>query len=746
MSNSDLTYVALLRDRLTKASYAYYILDEPIMTDSEFDAYFQELIKLEKENPSLVTPTSPTQRVGAPLVGGFKEIKHKYPMLSLDNTFDEDDIMRFCSRVEEILGVSNVEYLCELKLDGSAVSLVYQDGVLVSGATRGDGETGEDITANVRTINTVPLTLQEPAPGRVEVRGEVIMPYRSFNAYNEESKRLNRRVFSNPRNAAAGSLRQINPRETANRPLVFVPYQLLTESETLSVDYNHEQLDLLERLGFRAQSQRWFVTDRKKLKSVCDDFELSRKVLSFAIDGVVIKVNNLQYQKHLGYLSRSPRWATSYKFKAQEESTILTGVDFQVGRTGAITPVARLKPVEVGSVVVSNATLHNADEIERLGIMVGDSVVVRRAGDVIPQIATVQLDKRPADASPVVFPTKCPVCSAPTERPAGLAVTRCIGGLTCDAQRKERIKHFVSRLGFDIDHLGDKVVNQLVTLGIVKRPDDIFTLTKEQLLSLPRMGEKSAERLLASIDGAREVSFARFIYALGIPGTGEGTSKRLAAYFNDINDLRIADRETLESITDIGPGTAESITNFFSVPTNIDCVTNLVTYNDGGQPLVTIKYTTKTSNLLVGQVWVITGSFSGYSREDVKALLESYSASVSGSISKKTTALLVGEGGGSKLTKATSMGVPVVYEGSLSSTVTGNETNLRPWADVVEDIIHAGLLDIFDVLFESRRYYDDKKDVERVDARDGAGYRDVAYYRDAYRFAVANDINIFKEV
>ncbi len=657
-----------IRELLNQAAHAYYILDNPIMSDSEYDKLYRQLVDIETNDPSLITPDSPTQRVGAALDGEFEEIKHYHPMLSLDNVFNEKDIKKFCKRIENELG-DKPQYLCEMKLDGAAVSLVYQDGVLIHGATRGDGETGEDITHNVRTLNTVPLRLQLAVPGRVEVRGEVIMPHDGFEAYNAKAKENGGRVFANPRNAAAGSLRQKDPSKTAGRPLVFIPYQLLIESKNHQMVFNHQQFSYLRDLGFNVSLQRYYLVEGDELISVCNRIEEERDKVPFDIDGVVIKVNHISSQRRLGFLSRSPRWATSYKFKAQEKTTTLLEVDFQVGRTGAITPVARLEPVEVGGVMVSNATLHNEDEITRLGVMIGDSVVVRRAGDVIPQITMVELNKRPEDARPIHFPQYCPVCYSRVMKPRGLAVMRCIGGIACSAQLKGGLSHFVSRLAFNIDNIGDQLIEQLVDNKLVKSPEQLFLLTEEQLKTLPRMGDKSCQRILDSIEAAKSVTFQRFIYSLGIPEVGEGTSKRLANHFQHVTDLLMTTQGELESIVDIGPLTAESIIQFFSVQRNRDTIVKLVGLEEN-TPLIKIEYPAPKGNRLEGQSWVITGSFDIGSREDLKKMIEDQGGKVSGKVTKQTTHLLAGKGGGSKRKEAARLNVPVVNEAEFQAMIS----------------------------------------------------------------------------
>lgn len=657
-----------LRTLINAANYQYYILDDPKLTDEEYDRAFRDLQQLEESHPDLITPDSPTQRVGAPLDGGFGEITHRTSLLSLDNAFNEDDLIKFTKSVEKRLGLAQgeIEYVGELKLDGLAVSLVYENGYLVSGATRGDGSTGEDVTANLRTLNTVPLKLQgDVVPDLLEVRGEVVMPHKGFNDYNLKARSEGGRVFANPRNAAAGSLRQKDPRKTAGRPLEFIAYQVANIEPHMYADSHTRLMASLQTFGFKTEPYTAIISDIEEMVIHCERMEKSREQLPYDIDGVVIKVNRLTYQQTLGAIARSPRWAIAYKFKAEEKRTILNGVDFQVGRTGAITPVGRLEPIEVGGVVVSNATLHNADEIERLGVMIGDTVIVRRAGDVVPQITQVAIEERPKNATAIVFPKECPVCGSLTERVLEEAVTRCTGGLVCGAQKKERLKHFVSRLAFDIDGLGDKVVDQLVEGGHVNTPADFFILTESTLASLPRMGSKSAAKLITAINNAQTITFERFIYALGIPDVGEGTSKRLAKHFHHMGELVVASVEELCGIVDIGPTTATNIHTFFNTSQGLTTVNDLL---DNGVSITYLQNKT-VSDVLKGQTWVITGSFSRGSREELKALIEQHGGSVSDNVSKKTTVLLAGTGGGSKRAKADKLGVRIFDESQFDQLI-----------------------------------------------------------------------------
>lgn len=663
-----------LRQLINNANNLYYIHDNSVLSDHEYDTLFQELLELEKQHPELVTSDSPTQRVGAPISGGFKPVTHRTSMLSLSNAFDGKDLFSFVERAERKIGTS-LEYVCELKLDGCAVSLVYIDGKLVSGATRGDGVIGEDITANVRTIKTVPLTILESSvkiPHYLEVRGEVVIPHKGFEEHNRIAREEGGRVFANPRNAAAGSLRQIDPRKTAERPLMFVAYQVGDDNSEHKFTTHTEAMSTLVDWGFFVDDETRLVDNHYHVLSFCTDMETKRSSLPYDIDGVVIKVNDLKHQEELGAISRSPRWAIAYKFKAQEKDTRIIGVEFQVGRTGMVTPVARLEPVEVGGVVVSNATLHNADEIDRLDIHIGDTVIVRRAGDVVPQIVTVNIEKRPTNASKVSFPKQCPSCGSPTERTHGEAATYCTGGIKCDAQKKERFKHFVSRKAFDIDGLGESVVDGLLSLNLVETPADIFKLDEHALGRLPRMGEKSIARLINAIDKSRTVPFERFLFSLGIEEVGEGTSKRLARHFENIHDFIKCDYMELEKINDIGEYTASSIVRFLENTINECFILAMVDVDEETSfAPVEIIYPDKQpqEGKLLGQTWVVTGSFSKGTREDVQALLESHGAKVSGNVSKNTTALLAGVGGGSKLSKAEKLGVKVYSEDDFDKLI-----------------------------------------------------------------------------
>nr|WP_298057489.1 NAD-dependent DNA ligase LigA [uncultured Halomonas sp.] len=667
MSQSDsqaLEEITQLRAALDEANYRYYVLDEPTLTDADYDRTLQRLQQLETQHPELITSDSPTQRVGAAPAAGFPSVAHAIPMLSLDNAFSREDIHAFAERVAERLecAADDIEFTCEPKLDGAAVSLVYEQGVLVSGATRGDGRTGEGITTNLRTLRSVPLKLLgNNVPALLEVRGEVIMRHAGFEALNERAREEGSKVFANPRNAAAGSLRQLDPRVTAKRPLEFHAYQAARLEPDLGDATHSELMTRLSTLGFRASSELKAVKGPEAVADYCEQLGAKRDVLGFDIDGVVIKVNDLRHQRELGFVARAPRWAVAFKFPAQEEVTTLNDVEFQVGRTGAITPVARLEPVTVAGVTVSNATLHNADEITRLGVMIGDTVSIRRAGDVIPQVVRVHVEQRPADARAIVFPEKCPVCGSDIERLEGEAVARCSGGLYCAAQRKEALKHFASRKALDIDGLGEKLIVQLVDLGWVDTPAALFHLTIEQLQSLPRMGEKSATNLVNALDKAKLTTLARFIYALGIREVGEATAANLANHFGTLEAVQAAELEALEAVNDVGPIVAAHVHTFFRQPHNQETIAALI---DAGITWQEAEVT-QGPTPLEDQTWVLTGSLESMTRDEGKARLQALGAKVAGSVSKKTTCLVAGEAAGSKLTKAEQMGVEVIDEATF---------------------------------------------------------------------------------
>ncbi|TLF46150.1 NAD-dependent DNA ligase LigA [Halomonas urmiana] len=653
-----------LRAELDDANYRYYVLDEPRMTDADYDRRLRLLLELEEAHPELVTADSPTQRVGAAPDAGFPEVAHAVPMLSLDNAFNEEEIKAFVRRVADRLEAHGepLVFCCEPKLDGAAVSLVYERGELTAGVTRGDGRTGEGITSNLRTLRSIPLRLRgDDPPELLEVRGEVIISHAGFEALNDRAREEDTKVFANPRNAAAGSLRQLDPRVTATRPLEFSAYQV-ARLEPEQGDVSHSQLMArLGELGFRTSQELAVVEGAEGIIDYCRALGEKRDRLGYDIDGVVIKVDDLRLQRELGFVARAPRWAIAFKFPAQEETTRLNDVEFQVGRTGAITPVARLEPVSVAGVTVSNATLHNADEIARLDVKIGDTVAIRRAGDVIPQVVRVLTEYRPVDAEAIVFPAHCPACGSEIEHLEGEVVARCSGGLYCPAQRKEALKHFASRRALDIDGLGEKLIEALVEREWVTTPADLFRLEAERLTELPRMGKKSSENLVAALDKAKRTTLARFIFALGIREVGETTAANLARHFGRLEALMAADVAALEAVDDVGPIVAAHVHTFFQQPHNRETIEDLLacglTWEEeaiGERP-----------QPLVGQSWVLTGTLESMTRDEGKARLQALGAKVAGSVSKKTAGVVAGDAAGSKREKAEQMGVPVIDEAAF---------------------------------------------------------------------------------
>ncbi len=656
-----------LKIQLTEHNHRYYVLDAPQVPDVEYDRLLRELQALEQQFPELKSSDSPTQRIGAPPLEGFGSVSHEIPMLSLDNAFNSDEMREFDRRVHERLKQSSdIEYACEPKLDGLAVSLLYRDGLLVRGATRGDGQKGENITQNVRTIGSIPLRLSGAGyPSVLEVRGEIYMPKAGFDKLNQNQRDKGEKVFVNPRNAAAGSLRQLDSRITATRPLEMCAYSTGwiegDNSEQALPDTHTSRLQRLADWGFLINAEMAAVPNIEACLDYFDRLGKKRDALGYDIDGIVFKVNSHALQQQLGFVSRAPRWAIAHKFPAQEEITELLDVEFQVGRTGAVTPVARLQPVFVGGVTVSNATLHNRDEIARLGVKLGDSVIVRRAGDVIPQVVSVVLDKRPADAADIIYPLLCPVCESPVETLAGETVARCTGGLICGAQRKEAIKHFASRKALDVDGLGDKLVEQLVDEKLIAAVADLYSLELNQIVALDRMGIKSAENLLQALNVSKNTSLAKFIYALGIREVGEATARSLAKYFGNLPAITAADQESLKKVDDVGPIVAHFIFDFFQQPHNLEAVAGL---QEAGVNWPDIEVAEE--NLpLEGLSYVVTGTFSQIKRADAKVQLQNLGAKVAGSVSAKTHCVIAGPAAGAKLTKAQELGVDIIDEDAL---------------------------------------------------------------------------------
>lgn len=656
--------IQALTSKLNDYSYAYHVQDAPLVPDAEYDRCYRELQKMEAAHPEWIQADSPTQRVGEKPDNGFATVEHTIPMLSLDNAFDNVSLSEFDERIQKLINKPQIIYCCEPKLDGLAISLRYENGVLVRGVTRGDGLSGEDITGNIKTIHSVPLKLRSLTPPPVlEVRGEIYMPKAGFEKLNQQAAEKGEKTFVNPRNAAAGSLRQLDPKITAARPLVLCAYSIGYVEGWEQPDSHYQGLMQLAEWGFKTNTLMAQADGIAGCIAYYEKLAELRDGLSYDIDGIVYKVDSIALQKQLGFVARAPRWAIARKFPAQEEVTQILGVDFQVGRTGAITPVARLQPIFVGGVTVSNATLHNQDEIERLGVRVNDWVVVRRAGDVIPQVVQVIEERRPENAQDVVFPTQCPVCSSEIERVVGEAVQRCTGGLVCGAQLKERLKHFVSRKAMDIDGLGDKLIEQLVDAELIKTPVDIYLLKNKpaRLLAMERMGDKSVEKLLNAIEVSKNTQFNRFIYAMGIREVGEATARTITQYFGTLEKLIAATEAELIEVEDVGPVVAQHIRMFFDQEENVATVKGLVEQGISWQT----EQKATGALPLDGKTYVVTGTLSRYSRDEVKDRLIALGAKVSGSVSAKTDCLVAGEKAGSKLAKAQSLGVAVMDEEAL---------------------------------------------------------------------------------
>lgn len=651
-----------LRQDLRRYEYEYHVLDNPTIPDAEYDRLFHQLKALEAAHPERITADSPTQRVGAKPLSGFAQIRHEIPMLSLDNAFSNEEFYAFVKRIEDrlIRLPEPLTFCCEPKLDGLAVSILYVNGVLTQAATRGDGTTGEDITANIRTIRNIPLQLlMDNPPARLEVRGEVFMPHEGFERLNQQALEKGEKTFANPRNAAAGSLRQLDPKITSKRPLVLNAYGIGIAEGVDLPNTHYDRLQWLKSIGIPVNPEIRLCNGTDEVLDFYRDIQNKRSSLGYDIDGTVLKINDIALQEKLGFISKAPRWAIAYKFPAQEELTRLNDVEFQVGRTGAITPVAKLEPVFVAGVTVSNATLHNGDEIERLDIAIGDTVVIRRAGDVIPQIIGVLHDRRPADARPIVFPETCPVCDSAIVRIEGEAVARCTGGLFCAAQRKEALKHFVSRKAMDIDGVGGKLIEQLVDRELIHTPADLFKLDLTTLTRLERMGVKSAENALASLEKAKNTTLARFIFALGIREVGEATALNLANHFKTLEALQNADLDALQQVSDVGEVVANRILAFWHEPHNVAVVNDLIAQ---GVHWETVETKEVTENRFKDKTVVLTGTLTQMGRNEAKALLQDMGAKVSGSVSAKTDFVIAGDAAGSKLTKAQELGVTVLTE------------------------------------------------------------------------------------
>ncbi|MDE2388413.1 MAG: NAD-dependent DNA ligase LigA [Betaproteobacteria bacterium] len=663
-----------LRTEIELHNHRYYVLDDPAISDTEYDKLLRELQQIEQDYPQLITSDSPTQRVGAAPLKAFRQIAHNVPMLSLSNAFEDPEVEAFDRRAREGLAADCVEYTVEPKFDGLAVSLRYENGVFKTGATRGDGYTGEDITQNLKTIRSIPLKLPvSHHPALLEVRGEVLMLKKDFQRLNQQQLDKGEKEFANPRNAAAGSLRQLDPGITATRRLTFFTYGIgQCDDAQLPQDTHHNMLRYLSSLHFPVSKECRVVTGLPGLLDYYRAIGVKRYDLPYAIDGVVYKVNSLAFQEKLGFVARAPRFAIAHKFPAQEAMTQLLSIDVQVGRTGALTPVARLQPVFVGGVTVTNATLHNADEIERKDVRIGDTVIVRRAGDVIPEIVAVVTEKRPSGAAAFTLPEHCPVCGAKAVRLPGEAVARCTGGLFCPAQRKQALLHFASRRAMDIEGLGDKLVDQLVDQMIVRTPADLYRLGIAALANLERMADKSANNIVNAIEKSKHTTLARFIYALGIRNVGEATAKDLAVHLGSLDRLMAADSESLQQIPDVGPVVAQSIADFFAEAHNREVIEQLrasgVKWDEhDGKALPT-----GAAAPLSGKTFVLTGTLPTMSREDAKEKIEALGGKVSGSVSKKTDYVVVGADPGSKYDKAVSLGVPILDEAGLVSILASS--------------------------------------------------------------------------
>ncbi|HIJ22555.1 MAG TPA: NAD-dependent DNA ligase LigA [Gammaproteobacteria bacterium] len=658
-----------LRQQLHHHNHQYYVKDNPEVLDSEYDALFRELQQLEQRHPQLQTPDSPTLRVGGEVLDGFQSVDHLLPMASLDNAFDAGEMEDFEQRIVARLEVGTVEYIAEPKLDGVALNLLYEEGVLVRGATRGNGQQGEDVTVNVRTIASIPLKLHgRDIPQRLEVRGEVFISKADFERLNQRQIVKGEKPFANPRNAAAGSLRQLDSSITAQRPLSFISYGVGDVEGGIEVEQYQQRMQQLAQWGVPISSELTKLQGIKACQALIQHYLEQRSSLPYEIDGIVFKVNSYHYQQLLGQTARAPRWAIAWKFPAQEATTTLIAIELQVGRSGAMTPVARLKPVEVGGVTVSNATLHNADEVSRKDIREGDQVIVRRAGDVIPEVVRSVGDRRSVDSKPWVMAQQCPVCGSETVQDDGKSVVRCSGGLFCPAQRKQAVWHFASRKGLDIEGLGGKLIEQLVDQQMVSTPADLFHLELEPLSKLQRMGEKSAENLLQALQKGRQTTLSRFLYGLGIPEVGEATAQALSDHFGTLNGVMESTAEQLLGVEDVGPIVAENIITFFAQPHNCEVIDQLLL---AGLEWPDVEPVSSLEQALSGQRYVITGTLNEMTRSEAKQRLQTLGAKVVGSVSRKTTALICGADPGSKREKALSIGVPILDENELKQLLNG---------------------------------------------------------------------------
>ena len=671
MTNQVELTILELRSLIARYDYEYYVLDAPTISDSEYDGLYRQLVELEKQFPELITAGSPTQRVGGSVVGAFESVTHRQAMLSLSNAFGDDELLAFDKRIREGLGVEAVEYAVEPKFDGLAITLTYENGVFTQGATRGDGYTGENVTHNLRTIRAIPakLNLSNP-PQLLEVRGEVLMLKKDFERLNQTQEKLGAKLFANPRNAAAGSLRQLDPNITATRPLHFFAYGLGEALGVPTLKSHAEAMDYLAELRFPVSDLRAIKHGAIGLQQYYEQIGAQRASLPFDIDGVVYKVNQFAQQNELGFVSRAPRWAIAHKYPAEEATTIVEDITVQVGRTGAITPVARLKAVFVGGVTVTNATLHNEDELRRKDIHIGDTVIVRRAGDVIPEVVSVVLENRPANARQFVLPTLCPECDSHIIRLADEAVARCTGGLICPAQRKQAITHFASRRALDIEGMGEKLADQLVEADLVHALDDIYKLDVAALANLERMAQKSARNVVDALSKSKKTTLARFIYGLGIRNVGEATAKDLAAHFGSLQALLGAGYEALLQVNDVGPIVAESILQFLSEPHNVQVIASM---QNLGVHWPETAGKQAASGVLLGKTLVLTGTLPNLSRDAAQAMIEEAGGKVSGSVSKKTDYVVTGSDAGSKLEKAHTLNVAVIDEAGLMALLNKSE-------------------------------------------------------------------------
>jgi DNA ligase (NAD+) len=654
---------AVLRAEIGEHNQRYYVLDDPQIPDAEYDRLFRELEDIEAEFPQLRSVDSPTQRVGSTPVEKFLPVEHAVPMLSLSNAFTDEDIRNFDRRSRETLELTTIEYSAEPKFDGLAVNLRFERGIFVRGATRGDGSTGEDVTQNLRTIRNIPLRLRGSAPEILDVRGEVILYKDDFELLNRRQREAGNKEFVNPRNAAAGSLRQLDPKITASRPLRFLAYGLGHISPPNQFRKHSETLSWLKSLGIPVSTEARIVTGPDGLQTYYESLQLRRDSLAYEIDGVVYKINETALQERMGFVARAPRFAIAYKFPAQEALTVVLDIDIQVGRTGALTPVARLSPVFVGGVTVTNATLHNEEELRRKDIWIGDTVIVRRAGDVIPEVVKSLPERRPGTARTFAMPTRCPICGSAVSRPSDEAVARCTGGAVCPAQRKQALMHFASRRAMNIEGLGDKLIDQIVDAGLVTTAADIYSLRQQSLADLPRMGGKSAKNVIESILNSRRTTLARFIFALGIRNVGEATAAELSRYFGNLNGLMVADIEQLQDVPDIGPTVSESIRNFFADARNRENIERLqaagVSWDE------TLSGSGQNKGALTGHTFVLTGTLRTMTRDEARMRIEQSGGKVLGSVSKKTKWVVAGDDAGGKLEKAHSLGINVIDENEL---------------------------------------------------------------------------------